>query len=137
MTKRNFVQTVIVALVLISLSLGAGLLSAQDKDKDTKNAAVPKNLDEYYERSVKSAEVLDEVMGIKEKGIPSDLLEKAKAIAVIPHVVKGAFGIGGRYGKGLVSQRLPDGRWSAPAFIEIGGGSFGLQIGASATDLVL
>jgi len=56
---------------------------------------------------------------------------------VIPHVVKGAFGIGGRYGKGVVSQRMADGRWSAPAYIQIGGGSFGAQLGVEATDLVL
>ena len=56
---------------------------------------------------------------------------------MIPHVVKGAFGIGGRYGKGVIVQRLSNGRWSAPAFISIGGGSFGAQIGVSATDLVL
>ncbi len=51
--------------------------------------------------------------------------------------MKGAFGLGGRYGKGLVSHRLPNGRWSPPAFMEIGGGSFGLQLGVEATDLVL
>src|SRR5215470_11974069 len=52
-------------------------------------------------------------------------------------MIKGAFGIGGRYGKGLVSERAENGRWSAPAYIEIGGGSFGAQIGVSSTDLVL
>jgi lipid-binding SYLF domain-containing protein len=52
-------------------------------------------------------------------------------------MIKGAFGIGGRYGKGVVAQRLDNGRWSAPAFIEIGGGSFGAQLGVSSTDLVL
>jgi lipid-binding SYLF domain-containing protein len=52
-------------------------------------------------------------------------------------MVKGAFGIGGRYGKGVVAERLADGRWSSPAFVQIGGGSFGLQLGATATDLVL
>jgi lipid-binding SYLF domain-containing protein len=52
-------------------------------------------------------------------------------------MIKGAFGFGGRFGKGLVSQRDENGRWSAPAFIDIGGGSFGAQIGISSTDLVL
>jgi lipid-binding SYLF domain-containing protein len=64
-------------------------------------------------------------------------MSRAEAIAVFPHVVKGAFGVGGEYGKGLVSARMPNGRWSTPAFIKIGGGSFGFQIGAQATDLVL
>ena len=76
-------------------------------------------------------------MGIPESGIPDDLMARARAVAVIPHVVKGAFGIGGRYGKGLVSQRMANGQWSTPAYIEIGGGSFGLQIGVEAADLVL
>jgi lipid-binding SYLF domain-containing protein len=52
-------------------------------------------------------------------------------------MVKGAFGIGGRYGKGLVSQRMANGSWSTPSFIEVGGGSFGLQLGVESTDLVL
>jgi lipid-binding SYLF domain-containing protein len=88
------------------------------------------------ERAMKAAEVLKEVMGIPESGIPDELMERAVAVAVIPHVVKGAFGIGGRYGKGLVSHRV-NGKWSAPSFISIGGGSFGLQLGVEATDLVL
>jgi lipid-binding SYLF domain-containing protein len=64
-------------------------------------------------------------------------MERATAVAVIPHVVKGAFGIGGQYGKGLVSHRVANGRWSTPAFVDIGGGSIGFQIGVQATDLVL
>jgi lipid-binding SYLF domain-containing protein len=81
--------------------------------------------------------VLTEIMQAPDKGIPDELMANAKAVAVIPHVVKGAFGIGGRYGKGVVSHRLPNGRWSPPSFIDIGGGSFGLQLGVEATDLVL
>jgi lipid-binding SYLF domain-containing protein len=96
-----------------------------------------KDLDEYRERSANAATVLDEIMGIKEGGIPEELMARATAIAVIPHVVKGALGIGGQYGKGLVSHRHADGTWSTPAFVDIGGGSFGLQIGVQATDLVL
>jgi len=86
---------------------------------------------------MKATEVLTEVMQIPDNGIPDELMERAVAIAVIPHVVKGAFGLGGTYGKGLVSHRGTDGKWSAPSFIEIGGGSFGLQLGVQATDLVL
>jgi len=89
------------------------------------------------ERMEKSATVLQELTRTGDKGIPDKLLTNAEAVVVIPHMVKGAFGIGGRYGKGVVSQRLSDGRWSPPAFVEIGGGSFGLQLGGSATDLVL
>jgi lipid-binding SYLF domain-containing protein len=89
------------------------------------------------ERAMKAADVLKEVMQIPDNGVPDELMEHAVAVAVIPHVVKGAFGLGGRYGRGLVSHRGTDGRWSAPSFISIGGGSFGLQLGVEATDLVL
>jgi len=100
-------------------------------------ASVPAWASDESERAMNATEVLSEVMGIPEKGIPDELMEHAVAVAVIPHVVKGAFGIGGRYGKGLVSHRGTDGRWSAPSFINIGGGSFGLQLGVEAADLVL
>ena len=96
-----------------------------------------KDKDDYRERAAKAAEAMTEIMNIPEGGIPEDLMARAHAIAVIPHVVKGALGLGGQYGKGLVSHRGSNGRWSAPAFIDIGGGSFGLQLGVQATDLVL
>jgi lipid-binding SYLF domain-containing protein len=99
--------------------------------------SVPAWASEYSERVMKTTNVLTEVMQIPENGIPDELMERAVAVAVIPHMVKGAFGLGGTYGKGLVSHRGTDGRWSTPSFIEIGGGSFGLQLGVQATDLVL
>jgi len=105
--------------------------------QSSQTAGNPKHAEDQADRARKAADVLTEIMGIPEEGIPNDLMEHAKAVAVIPHVVKGAFGIGGRYGKGLVSQRLSNGQWSAPSFVEIGGGSFGLQLGVQATDLVL
>lgn len=89
------------------------------------------------ERARDSAAVLTEMLNAPDAEIPAELLEEAKAIAVIPHVIKGAFGVGGSYGKGLVSQRKADGSWSPPSFIEVGGASFGLQIGAEATDYLL
>ena len=89
------------------------------------------------ERAADAVNVLSEVMGIPENSIPQDLMARAHGIAVIPHVVKGAFVFGGQWGKGLMSQRHEDGSWSAPAYIEIGGGSFGLQIGVQANDIVL
>src|SRR6516165_3863476 len=89
------------------------------------------------ERAADAAKVLTEIMNIPENAIPEDLMARAHGIAVIPHVVKGAFVFGGQWGKGLMSQRHEDGSWSAPAYIEIGGGSFGLQIGVQANDIVL
>jgi lipid-binding SYLF domain-containing protein len=99
-------------------------------------AQTPK-LSAEADRAAEAAHVLNEIMNIPESAIPEDLMAHAHGIAVIPHVVKGAFGIGGQWGKGLMSQRREDGSWSAPAFVEIGGGSFGLQIGVEASDVVL
>jgi lipid-binding SYLF domain-containing protein len=121
-------------LLFVVLSLTPASLAAQDR-RDTNKATKVEASDEA-ERAMKAAEVLKEVMGIPENGVPEELMERAVAVAVIPHVVKGAFGIGGRYGKGLVSHRV-NGKWSAPSYINIGGGSFGLQLGVEATDLVL
>lgn len=89
------------------------------------------------ERISKAVAVLQDLTASADKRVPNELLERAEAIAVIPNMVKGAFGIGGRFGKGVVSQRTVNGRWSPPAFVDIGGGSFGFQIGVSSTDLVL
>jgi lipid-binding SYLF domain-containing protein len=88
-------------------------------------------------RAQNAAAVLGEIMEAPDQGIPEALLKKAYGIAVIPHVVKGAFGVGGRYGKGLVAQRNADGGWGTPLFIQISGGSFGLQLGVEATDVVM
>lgn len=114
----------------------ATLAPAQSKSTEQKSTSAKVD-DEGAERAEKAAEVLLALTGAPDKGIPNELLERAEAIAVIPGMKKGAFGIGGRYGKGLVSQRLEGGRWSAPSFVEIGGGSFGLQLGVTSTDLVL
>jgi lipid-binding SYLF domain-containing protein len=100
-------------------------------------AIAKENATDERERAQKSADVLSEIMQIPEGSIPDELMEHAHAIAVIPHMVKGAFGLGGEYGKGLVSERLPDGRWGAPSFIKMGGGNFGFQLGVQATDVVL
>lgn len=88
-------------------------------------------------RAEHAGSVLGEIMEAPDQSIPEALLKKAYGIAVIPHVVKGAFGVGGLYGKGLVAQRNAGGGWGTPLFIEIGGGSFGFQLGVEATDVVL
>jgi lipid-binding SYLF domain-containing protein len=80
--------------------------------------------------------VLHEIMGMPDKGIPEEVLEHAKCVAVIPHMVKGGFVFGAKGGKGVATCRTADG-WSAPAFITISGGSWGLQIGVEAVDVVL
>jgi lipid-binding SYLF domain-containing protein len=75
-------------------------------------------------------------MNVKDQAIPKELLDTAEAIAVFPGVLKAAFLVGGRGGQGVISRRIKGG-WSAPAFFNLGGGSFGPQIGAQRTDYVL
>jgi len=83
-----------------------------------------------------AAAVLNEVMAAPDKGIPEEVLDHAKCIAVVPHMVKGGFVFGAEGGKGVATCRTEAG-WSAPAFFTIGGGSWGLQIGVEGIDLVM
>src|SRR5258707_12756173 len=80
--------------------------------------------------------VLDEIESAPDQGIPEEVLGSAECVAVVPTMLKGGFIVGARYGRGVASCRTPKG-WSAPAFFTIKGGSFGLQIGAQAVDLVM
>jgi lipid-binding SYLF domain-containing protein len=98
--------------------------------------AQSKRMKDAERHSREAARVFAEIMGVRDKAIPRDLLDKAEAIAVFPGVVKAAFIIGGRGGQGVISRRTKNG-WDAPAFFNLGGGSFGAQIGAQKTDYVL
>jgi SH3 domain-containing YSC84-like protein 1 len=88
------------------------------------------------DRLENATSVMHEIMGTPDKGIPEEVLEHAKCVAVIPHMVKGGFVFGAKGGKGVATCRTSSG-WSAPAFITISGGSWGLQIGVEAVDVVL
>jgi SH3 domain-containing YSC84-like protein 1 len=88
------------------------------------------------ERLENATNVVHEIMAMPDKGIPEEVLEHAKCIAVVPHMVKGGFIFGGKGGKGVATCRTASG-WSSPAFITISGGSWGLQIGVEAVDVVL
>jgi lipid-binding SYLF domain-containing protein len=88
------------------------------------------------ERLNNSAKVLHEIMSAPDKGIPEEVLEHAKCVAVVPNMIKGGFVFGGKHGKGVATCRTANG-WSAPAFFTIGGGSAGLQIGLEGVDLVM
>jgi lipid-binding SYLF domain-containing protein len=92
--------------------------------------------EETVDRMQKSVEVLQSIMSTPDKGIPEDVLNGAKCIVVVPNLIKGGFIIGGKHGRGVASCRTPDG-WSAPAFVSVGGGSWGLQIGVEGVDLVM
>src|ERR1700674_1864251 len=92
--------------------------------------------EETVDRLHNSVEVLQSIMATPDKGIPEEVLSNAKCMVVVPHLIKGGFIIGGKHGRGVASCRTADG-WSAPAFISVGGGSWGLQIGVEGVDLVM
>jgi SH3 domain-containing YSC84-like protein 1 len=100
-------------------------------------AADDKDQSDIEKRITASAEVLNEIMATPDKAIPNKIMNDAKCIAVIPSMVKVALVFGGNHGKGIASCRTEAGTWSAPAPVTITGGSWGLQLGGQAIDLVM
>jgi SH3 domain-containing YSC84-like protein 1 len=94
------------------------------------------NRQDSVERLQSSVEVLHSIMSTPDKGIPEEVLSNFKCILVVPNLIKGGFIIGGKHGRGVATCRTSDG-WSAPAFVSVGGGSWGLQIGVEGVDLVM
>ena len=115
-------------LAILSLSLFSTFTAAQKKTGNDLRDAV--------ERVEKASDVMDRIMKVRDKSIPRDLLAKAKAVVVFPGSIKGAFILGGQGGKGIAVRRMGNG-WSAPAFLNMAGGSVGLQIGGAKTDYVM
>ena len=115
-------------LTVLSLSLFATFAAAQKKTGSDLRDAVT--------RVEKASDAMEEIMKIRDKSIPRDLLAKAKAVVVFPGSIKGAFIVGGQGGKGIAVRRVGDG-WSAPAFLNMAGGSVGFQVGGAKTDYVL
>lgn len=113
-------------LLLLTLIVSVGSFSFAADEKESKAA----------DRVQAAAEVLDEIQGAPDKGIPQEVLGSAECVAVVPSMLKGGFIVGAKYGRGLASCRTPKG-WSAPAFFVVTGGSVGFQIGGQAVDLVL
>jgi lipid-binding SYLF domain-containing protein len=93
--------------------------------------------DEDVQRLKASGEVLQEVMGTPDKAIPSNLFSKAYCVVVIPSMKKAGFIFSGKYGRGYASCRKEGGGWTGPAGLRVEGGGFGLQMGGSATDIVM
>ena len=116
MLKRTLIVTTLTLLVTLTAL-------ASDREDDVN-------------RTQKAARVFKEIMNTPDHGIPSDLLESAKCIAIVPGDVKFAFIFGANYGRGVATCRTEHG-WSAPMFVAIDGGSVGYQIGGSSTDLVM
>ena len=92
--------------------------------------------EDTVDRLQKSVDVLHAIMATPDKGIPEEVLTSTKCILVVPDLVKGGFVFGGKHGRGVATCRTADG-WSAPAFVSVGGGSWGLQIGIEDVDLVM
>jgi len=100
------------------------------------NVAADDNGNKAEDRVKAAGTVLDEIQSAPDQGIPEDVLSSAECVAVVPTMLNGGFIVGARYGRGVASCRTPKG-WSAPAFFSVKGGSFGLQIGGQAVDLVM
>lgn len=114
--------------VCVVLAAMGGAVYAQDSNN--------KNESDEVKRVNAAAKVLDEIMATPDKGVPQDIFKSAKCVAVVPSMIKGGFIVGGRYGKGVATCRTANG-WSAPAPFMIAGGSWGLQFGGEAVDLVM
>jgi SH3 domain-containing YSC84-like protein 1 len=92
--------------------------------------------EDTVDRMDRSVNVLHAIMATPDKGIPEEVLSNAKCILIVPDLIKGGFVFGGKHGRGVATCRTADG-WSAPAFVSVGGGSWGLQIGIEDVDLVM
>jgi lipid-binding SYLF domain-containing protein len=120
LTRSNLFATKL-AVLLLSCAMTTGAVAGERQDG----------------RLLTSTQVLSELMHMPEQNIPTWLMERAYAVAVIPTVIKVGLGIGGRRGKGVLVIRKDTGAWSNPIFINLTGGSFGFQVGVQSADVVL
>jgi lipid-binding SYLF domain-containing protein len=130
MTKLRATSLRSFVVLVSSLALFAGMAWSAEKDTDKDTSDIEKRIDT-------SAQVLTEIMGTPDKAIPDKVMRDSKCIAVVPSMVKIAIGFGGSHGKGVATCRTANGHWSAPVPITIAGGSWGLQLGGQAVDLVM
>src|SRR3954452_13026997 len=127
--KKSLLALATAAMLVCS----ANWMVAQSTDTSTES----KTSDTDVEKRIRNAaQVLDEIMGVKDKAIPDKIMGDAECVAVVPSMVKIALGFGGSHGKGIATCRTAQG-WSAPAPFTVIGGSWGLQIGGQAVDLVM
>ena len=121
------IRTIVMGTVGVALILAVSSFETRAQKSRMQDAA---------RHSSAAAKTFTDIMNVRDKAIPRDLLNKAEAIAVFPGVIKAAFIIGGKGGQGVISKRVKGG-WSAPAFFNLSGGSFGAQIGAQKSDYIL
>src|SRR5271157_4835136 len=114
-----------ISLLLMSLMGMVGTYAFAGSDRE-----------DTVDRMQKSVDVIHAIMSTPDKGIPEEVLSGAKCILVVPDLIKGGFIFGGKHGRGVATCRTAEG-WSAPAFVSVGGGSWGLQIGVEGVDLVM
>jgi lipid-binding SYLF domain-containing protein len=126
--KIKFIGSKATLMIALALVVGLAIIGVGQPKSAKKLAEAAKD-------TQKASDVFTEIMNVPDKAIPQNLLDKAEAIAVF-EVVKAGFIVGGRKGEGVISRRVRSG-WSAPAFYNLTGGSFGLQIGAAKVDVVL
>ncbi|PYQ94773.1 MAG: hypothetical protein DMF95_08480 [Acidobacteria bacterium] len=119
-------EVIFMRALIGAVLLAVGASTVQAADVSTRQA----------ERIREAATVLNEIHAVPDKDIPQELWTRAECVIVVPSLKKAAFVVGGEYGKGLMSCRH-SGEWSAPIFMQVGKGSWGLQIGAQTIDLVL
>jgi SH3 domain-containing YSC84-like protein 1 len=122
---------------LAALLLATLAWAQDDKDNsESKVAPESKNTSDEIKRVEAATSVLNEIMAAPDRGVPNEIMESAKCVAVVPSMLKAGFIVGGRYGRGIATCRTARG-WSAPAPFTIAGGDWGLQIGGEAIDLVM
>jgi lipid-binding SYLF domain-containing protein len=119
MRTHSFLSKIAICLIVAGFSVAAVAGERQDA------------------RLTTATRVLTELMQMPEQNIPTWLLERAHAVAVIPAVIKVGLGVGARRGKGVLVVRKDNGEWSNPVFVNLTGGSFGFQVGVQSTDIVL
>ena len=114
----------ILALLMIALPLALGATPAHADSKTD-------------QKLVESRRVFESFANLSEQAIPTWLLERSYGVVVVPDLIKGALGIGGRGGRGVMAVRNPDGTWSNPVFVTLAGVNFGFQFGVQSTDIVM
>ncbi len=134
---RGITASLCVALAFALVSCGSTRADESAAGGVDQDAVHAKNVQGEAGTAQMAAAVLNDAVADPDHSIPQSLLDRAQGIVVVPGVTKAALGIGGQWGKGLAVERLADGGWSAPAYVSIGGASYGFQIGAQSTDLVL
>src|SRR5919107_2361396 len=139
LSTRTVLKAALCALGALAAAQGA---RAQESGQRQRIAIGPeprasaKQVKDASKKAGSAARVFEQIMGAPDRSIPKELLDRAEAVAVFPGVLKAGLVVGGRGGSGVISRRVAGG-WSAPAYFKLTGGSVGLQIGASKTDLVL